>query len=226
MIKRLAIIPAKGTSKRIKNKNLKQFHGKPLLFYPINAAKQSKIFDKIHVSSDSEKVLKYANFLNIKTDFKRPKKLCHDKKGLFDVINFVVSEYEKMNYHFDEVWLLFTTNPFIKKKNILDCKKIFKKISYEKKNSLITVTKYNYPLEWALKKERKKNLVPIQNKKIHLVSKKIKDLFCEAGMINVYSTKSLMNNTDLKYFSYELPLYESVDIDTIEDFELAKRLFT
>ncbi len=225
MIKRLAIIPAKGTSKRIKNKNLKQFYGKPLLFYPINAAKQSKIFEKIHVSSDSEKVLKYANLLNIKTDFKRPKKLCRDNVGLFDVMNFVVSEYKKKNYVFDEVWLLFTTNPFIKKKNILACKKIFKKISYNKKNSLISVTKYNYPLEWALKKERNKRLVPIQNKKIHLLSQKIKDLFCEAGMINVYSTKNLVNNFDNKYFPYELPLYESVDIDTIEDFKLAKKLF-
>ena len=74
MIKRLAIIPAKKISKRIKNKNLKLFKGKPLLYYPIKAAKQSKIFDTIHISSDSEKILNYSNSLNIKTDFKRPKK--------------------------------------------------------------------------------------------------------------------------------------------------------
>ena len=66
MIKRLAIIPARGGSKRIKNKNLKNFHGKPLIYYSITAAKNSKIFDKIHVSSDSKKILKYSEKLKIK----------------------------------------------------------------------------------------------------------------------------------------------------------------
>ena len=59
MIKRLAIIPARGGSKRIKNKNLKNFFGKPLIYYSILAAKKSKIFSEIHVSADSKKILKY-----------------------------------------------------------------------------------------------------------------------------------------------------------------------
>ena len=145
MIKRLA----KKVSKRIKNKNLTFFKDKPLLYYPIKAAKQSKIFDTIHVSSDSEKILNYSNTLKIKTDFKRPKKLSNEKVGLFEVMDYVIKEYKKRNLIFDQVWLLFTTNPFITKNNIIDCKKIFQKISSDKRNCLMTVTKYNYPIEWA-----------------------------------------------------------------------------
>ena len=61
MIKRLAIIPARGGSKRIKNKNLKLFYGKPLIYYSIKALKDSNIFSKIHISSDSSKILNYSN---------------------------------------------------------------------------------------------------------------------------------------------------------------------
>ena len=78
MIKRLAIIPARGGSKRIKNKNLKFFFGKPLIYYSILAAKKSKIFSKIHVSSDSSKILNYVKNLNVQTEFKRPKNLSND----------------------------------------------------------------------------------------------------------------------------------------------------
>ena len=66
---------ARGGSKRIKNKNLKNFFGKPLIYYPIHAAQKSKIFDKIHVSSDSIKILKYSKKLKTSSDFKRPSKL-------------------------------------------------------------------------------------------------------------------------------------------------------
>ena len=82
MIKRLAIIPARGGSKRIKNKNLKLFCGKPLIYYPIKAIKESNLFNKIHISSDSSKILNYCNKLKIKTDFKRPKYLADDKTAL------------------------------------------------------------------------------------------------------------------------------------------------
>ena len=70
MIKRLAIIPARGGSKRIKYKNLKLFCGKPLIYYSIKALKESNLFNKIHISSDSNKILNYSNKLKIKTDFK------------------------------------------------------------------------------------------------------------------------------------------------------------
>ena len=85
MIKRLAIIPARGGSKRIPEKNIYNFYGKPIISYSLETASKSKLFDTIHVSSDSKKILNTVANLGYKTDFKRPKSLSHDRVGLLKV---------------------------------------------------------------------------------------------------------------------------------------------
>ena len=94
-LKRLLIIPARGGSKRIKNKNIKKFKNRPIIFYTINNALKSKLFNKIHVSTDSNLVKKIVGKKKIKIDFMRPKKLSDDKTPLFDVYRFVVNQYKK-----------------------------------------------------------------------------------------------------------------------------------
>ncbi len=225
MIKRLAIIPARGGSKRIKNKNLKFFCGKPLIYYSIKALQQSDIFSKIHVSSDSNKILNYSNKLKIKTDFRRPKYLADDKTDINKVLKYVVSKYKSLDKIYDEVWLVFPNNPFITKKIIIDCSKAYKKISFKKNNALMTVTKYNYPINWAQKLSSKNYLLPLDKFSLKTRSQDFNAIFCEAGMINVYNNNIFHSKIKKKYFPFELPLYSSVDIDNIEDFKLAHILF-
>ena len=221
MIKRLAIIPARGGSKRIKNKNLKFFCGKPLIYYSIKALQQSDIFSKIHVSSDSIKILNYSNKQKIKTDFRRPKYLADDKTDINKVLKYVVSKYKSLGKIYDEVWLVFPNNPFITKKIIIDCSKAYKKISFKKNNALMTVTKYNYPINWAQKLSSNNYLLPLDKFSLKTRSQDFNAIFCEAGMINVYSNNIFYSKIKKKYFPFELPLYSSVDIDNIEDFKLA-----
>ncbi len=225
MIKRLAIIPARGGSKRIKNKNLKIFFGKPLIYYSILAAKKSKIFSKIHVSSDSSKILNYVKNLNVHTEFKRPKNLSNDFVGIHKVLKYVVKKYKKLNYNFDEIWLLYPTNPFINFSTIRECKRKFSNINSKPENSLITVTKYNYPVKWAQKINNRNILSPINKHSLKIRSQKIENTFCDAGMINVYSQKIFEKNLKRKYFAFQIPIFSSVDIDNYSDFELAKKLF-
>ena len=71
-IKRLAIIPARSGSKRIKNKNIKKFIGKPIIFYSINSAIKSRLFEKIHVSTDDKKIQNKIESLGLNVDFLRP----------------------------------------------------------------------------------------------------------------------------------------------------------
>lgn len=226
MTKRLAIIPARGGSKRIKNKNLKNFFGKPLIYYPIHAAQKSKIFDKIHVSSDSIKILKYSKKLKTSSDFKRPSKLANDKVGLKRVLKYVVESYARKGLEFDEVWLLYASNPFITYSIIQKCKKKFDKIKKNKDGSLITVTKYNYPVEWAQKINKNDILSPINKKDILKRSQDIRNLFCDAGMINVYPSRIFKKNLKAKYFAFKIPNYSSIDIDDYEDLNLAKKIFS
>ena len=87
MIKRLAIIPARGGSKRIINKNIYNFYGKPIIYYPLRELKKSNLFESIHVSTDSDKIVKVVEKLGFKIPFKRSKKLSGDKIGLLPVFS-------------------------------------------------------------------------------------------------------------------------------------------
>ena len=106
-MKRLAIIPARGGSKRIKNKNIKNFCGQPIINYIINSAKGSKLFDKIHVSTESSLIKEVVEKNQLSIDFMRPERLSDDFTPLMPVISFVLDTYKTMNIYFDEVWLFF-----------------------------------------------------------------------------------------------------------------------
>ena len=124
----LAIIPARGGSKRIKNKNIKNFFKKPIISYPINEAIKSKIFDKIIVSTDSDKIRKISQKFGANVFFKRPKKLSGDKVSdklvIKHAIEWVTKHIGKVRY----VCVIYPTAALIKK----DLKKSFNTI---KKNN-------------------------------------------------------------------------------------------
>ena len=89
MTKRILVIPARLNSVRIKNKNIKKFYGKPIIYYSIKAALKSKIFDEIHVSTESEKIKKIVEKYSVKVKFLRNKNLSNHKTKLIDVFKFV-----------------------------------------------------------------------------------------------------------------------------------------
>ncbi len=152
MTKRLLILPARSGSKRIKNKNIKLFKKKPIILYSLLEAKKSKLFSKIHVSTDSKKIKKIVEKNGFNIDFLRPKKLATDKTSTVDVLNFVVKEYGKQKFNFDEIWSLAPCSPLIKS---LDLKKASKILKRNKNKIIISITKYPAPIEWAFKKKNK-----------------------------------------------------------------------
>ena len=93
MIRRLAIIPAREGSKRVKKKNIKNFFNKPLIYYSLKAAKNSRLFTKIHVSTESKLIKKKVEKLGFKIDFMRNKNLSRDKIPLSRVIKYVLQKY-------------------------------------------------------------------------------------------------------------------------------------
>ena len=104
----IAIIPARSGSKGLKDKNIKDLNGKPLIAYTIEAARNSKIFDEIIVSTDSEKYAQISKEFGAKVPFLRSSQNSSDKAGSWDVVNEVLSKlYEK----YDVVVLLQPTSP-------------------------------------------------------------------------------------------------------------------
>ena len=110
----IAIIPARIGSKRVKQKNIKIFEGKPLIYYSIKAAKKTKIFDKILVSTDSKKIRDIVLRYGAEVPFLRPKKYSHSKASQLDVIKHALNFLEKdESYIPDIVTVLHPTNPFV-----------------------------------------------------------------------------------------------------------------
>jgi len=113
MIKRLAIIPARGGSKRIPNKNILEFCGKPIISYILEVVKNSNLFDVIHVSTDSEAIADVVAKLGFPVDFFRPSELADDYTPVMPVLKYVHDEYMKRGRVFDQVWSLMPTSPFM-----------------------------------------------------------------------------------------------------------------
>ena len=125
--KRLVVVPARGGSKRIPNKNIKDFCGKPIIYYSLKAASNSKLFSKIHISTDSKEIFDTAKIMGFEPDFMRPKSLSEDDTPLMPVMRFVADEYRKIGEIFDEVWLLMSCAPLINSSHLVEASKKFHK---------------------------------------------------------------------------------------------------
>ena len=224
MTKRLLILPARSGSKRIKNKNIKLFKKKPIILYSLLEAKKSKLFSKIHVSTDSKKIKKIVEKNGFNIDFLRPKKLATDKTSTVDVLNFVVKEYGKQKFNFDEIWSLAPCSPLIKS---LDLKKASKILKRNKNKIVISITKYPAPIEWAFKKKTNK-LIPLRKNFYKKRSQDLETKYHDSGNFVGIPKKFFHKrkiNFDQNYIGYEIPRSRSVDIDTIEDFKFAELLY-
>jgi N-acylneuraminate cytidylyltransferase len=217
-MKRLLIIPARGGSKRIKNKNIKIFDGKPIIYYPLKVAKNSMLFNKIHVSTESKKIISLIKKIGFEPDFLRKKKLADDNTNINDVINYVVNKFNNLKMNFDEVWCIYPCSPLITEDDLKKINLLFNK----QKNSLMTISEFPSPIFWALKKNKQKILTPIFKNKLNISSNNMGKFYYDNGCIIILKKKDFLKPfKKIKFIGYEMPVYKSVDIDNINDWNLA-----
>ena len=138
----IAVIPARGGSKRIPGKNYKKFNGEPIIERTIKKLKKSKIFNRIIVSTDSKKIASISRRCGAEIPFMRPKSLSGDYASGGSVISHSVRFLVKENYQFDYVCCVYAPNPFLQ---IADLKKGFYKIKSKKSNYVFSATLYQFP---------------------------------------------------------------------------------
>ena len=227
MTTRLAIIPARGGSKRIKNKNIKKLLGKPLIQYSLDACIKSKLFDKIHVSTDSKKIFKVVKKNKLNIDFYRPKKLSGNTTPIKKVVVNILKHFQKNGEIYDEAWLIYATNPMINEKILKAFSKKFNAMKKKKEYKiLIGVDEYNHPVEEALNLNKKNFLEPYFKKKFSIPTNKLSKKYFDAGMISVYPMKIFLKNNSLKFTPFFLTKNQSIDINDIEDFKYAKKMIS
>jgi N-acylneuraminate cytidylyltransferase len=222
MTKRLLIIPARKNSKRIKDKNIKSFHGKAIISYSIELALKSKLFNKIHISTDNKKIKKISNNFGIELDFMRPKRISDDKTGLMEVYYYVVKKYKNMGMIFDEIWFLSACSPLITSKDLQKASKFFNNNDAE---TMLSICKFSPQIQRAFYIDKKK-MFPVNKKFIKKNTQDIAERYFHTGNFGAFKNEVFTKiNKIFDYCGYELPKERSVDIDNIDDWNLALKLF-
>jgi len=153
MTKNLCIIPARGGSKRIPRKNIKDFLGKPIIAYSIEAALNSDLFDEVMVSTDDEEIAEVAKRYGARVPFIRSKKNADDFATTVDVLSEVLNEYKVLGKSFKNVCCIYPTAPFVTPEVL---KEGYEKLITDNYDSVFSVLRYSFPIQRALKIEKGK----------------------------------------------------------------------
>ncbi|ECP5135292.1 acylneuraminate cytidylyltransferase family protein [Campylobacter upsaliensis] len=216
----LALIPARGGSKGIKKKNLTLLQGKPLLYYTINAAKNSKYIDKIVLSSDCDEILNYGKSQDIEI-LKRPREFALDDTTSDKVILHSLQFYKE----YDSVILLQPTLPLRTASHIDEAFELFEK---EKADSVISVCECDNKILKAFINDEKGYLKGICNNDYPFMSRqKLPKTYISNGAIYILKIKTFLTNPHFlqeKTKYYLMDEKSSIDIDTLEDLKKAAML--
>ncbi len=218
MAKKLAIIPARIGSSRIKKKNVKNLAGRPIIYYSIKQAIESKLFDKIHISTDSEEISKISENMGVKVDFFRPKKLSTDKSILSDVINFTLDEFKRRGEEYKYFCMLWPTSPL---REIKDIKHSFSLLKKKNGNAIVGVS--NYDMSYFCGQSMDKNLFLKKIFEKKFWKSKNPDVICDCGSFvwnKVEAFKKFKSWLPPRTIGYQMPKYKSIDVDNEDDWEL------
>ncbi len=217
----IAIITARGGSKRIPRKNIKEFMGKPMLTYAIDAALKSQIFDTVMVSTDDDEIASVAKTYGAEVPFMRSQRTSSDYSTTYDVLEEVLSEYTKIGRSFNTLCCLYPCVPFLTSQTLKDSYLLMNQI---KANAIQPVCKYSAPIEWAMKIEND-FLIPNDPKMLGIRSQDLLPKYFDSGMFYFCVSDILLKQKTLvptKTAAYIIDEMECQDIDTIQDWHLAE----
>ena len=217
----LAIIPARGGSKRIPKKNIKDFLGKPIIAYSIEAAINSELFDEIMVSTDDDEIAEVAIKFGAKVPFFRSNKNSDDYSTTMDVIKEVISEYKiKNNADFENGCCIYPTAPLLKVDHL---KNGYIKLISSYFSTVFSAVEFSYPIWRGLSINEDNSAKMIWPQHLNDRSQDLQKVYHDAGQWYWFKTKDLSES----FFSgksaiIKLDETEVQDIDTLTDWKLAE----
>lgn len=222
----IAILPARGGSKRIPHKNIADFFGKPMIAYALDAARSSNLFKTIHVSTDSDHVADAVKTLGFPIDFRRDPALADDITPLMPVLRWVLETYEAKGRHFETVCLLMPCAPLVEASDLIEAHRVF--MSHSGRKPVMAVAAFPVPVEWAYSRKEDGSLVPVNPGAYAIRSQDLEKKFYDAGAFYFYHRDHILSEKpvrDADYASYVLPRTKAVDIDDEDDLKLARALY-
>ena len=220
-MKTLAMITARGGSKRIPRKNIKDFNGKPIIAYSIEAAIASGVYDEVMVSTDDEEIAEIARKYGAQVPFMRSEKTANDFATTVDVIGEVIEEYHKLGKDFDIFTCIYPTAPFITADRL---KAAVEELAASDADSLIPVVRFSYPPQRAMEVHEGR-LVFRQPENLSKRSQDLEPHYHDAGQFYVVRTESFLKNQGImvgNILPMELSELVVHDIDNEVDWKLAE----
>ena len=214
----LAVIPARGNSKRLPNKNILPLNGKAMIEWTILAAIKSRIFSKIIISSESKKILDICKRYDVQTHARDPL-LSTDNSTVAEVCKKIIQEEKTNGYDYKYFCCLYATSPL---RNYLDIQKTVKLVTSGKADFSIAVTKFDFPAFQALQTSEDNNLVPLMPDFVTKKTTDIGEIFVDNGStyacrVDNFLKTGTFYGSPLKGFFMERA--RSIDIDYKEDYK-------
>ena len=221
----LAVIPARGGSKRIPRKNIKEFHGKPMIAWSIQAALNSGCIDEVWVSTDDEEIAAIAQTYGAKVPFIRPAHLSDDFATTADVMQHAVQEcqiqYQQLP---DYVCCLYATAPFVQQQDLLQG---FELIQSKDLDYVFSATNYSFPIQRAIKLDTDGKVSMFTPEHFNTRSQDLEEAWHDAGQFYWGTAQAwLQKHTVFSPSSniISLPSYRVQDIDTLSDWHRAEMI--
>lgn len=222
---KLCVIPARGGSKRIPRKNIKEFSGKPMIAYSIEAALQSGCFDKVIVSTDDEEIAEVAKAYGAEVPFMRPAELANDYAGTLPVIKHAVEWFEEHSTRPGHICCLYATAPFVQPKAI---QQAYQQLLATQADYCFSVTSFAFPIQRAIKITDQQRVEMFYPEHFNTRSQDLEEAYHDAGQFywgSVDAFKQMKPLFSQSASPFVLPRYLVQDIDTPEDWVRAELMY-
>lgn len=223
---KLAVIPARGGSKRIPRKNIRDFMGKPIIAYSIEAALESRAFDEVMVSTDDDEVAEIAQQYGALIPYRRPKHIANDHAIILDVLKDVVAWYEANRVLPDYVCCIYATAPFVAAPDLRDA---IERIDGTNHGGAMSVSKFTFPIQRALEVRGSGALKMINEEHLTTRSQDLPEAYMDAAhflLLRGTAIKSCrISPLEQNLMPVEIPTYRVQDIDSPEDWVRAELLY-
>lgn len=217
-----AIITARGGSKRVPKKNIRDFCGKPIIAYSIEAAIESELFDEVMVSTDSEEIAEIAKKYGAVVPFMRSEKTSNDYADTTDVLNEVIEMYKEYGVIFDELCCIYPTAPFITPGKLKESYRLLQDVDVF---NVISIVGFSFPPQRGMILSDNNFIEPVDLEGINSRSQDLPIIYHDCGQFYWMKTEKYLKNNDIlnnhtrPYFISEL---EVQDIDNETDWKLAE----
>ena len=220
--KAIAIITARGGSKRIPKKNIRNFCGKPMIAYSIEAALDSGLFDEVMVSTDSREIADIAVTCGAAVPFFRSAETSDDFASTSDVLLEVIRRYRELGQRFDYMCCIYPTAPFLTAEKLKEAMRL---MELEQPVSVMPVVRFSYPPQRCFVQREDGTIAYKYEEYLRSRSQDLEPLYHDAGQFYLYHTETYLRFNGVvreNILPIIVPESEVQDIDTEEDFKIAE----